>query len=176
MTPRCITMFKVDMKSIHLSLLALILAAPQALALKSDTEQPIYINSDSQQLDMKSNQVIFSGDVSLKQGSININAERIVVTRNAKNEAIEKIEAFGKPTHFSQLLDDGKTLSAQADTLEYQIVSDELSMRGQAQLAQEGNVIKGSVIRYQIAKQTLIADGSHTERVTTILQPNQIEK
>ncbi|NLS12403.1 lipopolysaccharide transport periplasmic protein LptA [Vibrio sp. SM6] len=163
------------MKSIHLSLLALVLAAPSALALKSDTEQPIYINSDSQQLDMKSNQVIFAGDVSLKQGSIDISADRIVVTRSAQGEAIEKIEAFGKPTHFSQLLDDGKTLSAQADTLEYQIVTDELTMRGNAQLAQEGNVIKGSMIRYQIEQQKLIADGSQNERVTTILQPNQLE-
>ncbi len=69
------------MKPLHLSLLALVLAAPQALALKSDTQQPVYINSDTQQVDMKSNQVIFKGDVSLKQGSINIDADRIVVTR-----------------------------------------------------------------------------------------------
>ena len=163
------------MKPLHLSLLALVLAAPQALALKSDTQQPVYINSDTQQVDMKSNQVIFKGDVSLKQGSINIDADRIVVTRDPKTEAIKHIQAFGKPAKFSQLMDDGKTLSGQAVELDYRISTDELTMKGQAQLAQDNNTIKGSSIRYQIGKQKLVADSSKEERVTTILQPNQIE-
>ncbi|ACY50567.1 lipopolysaccharide transport periplasmic protein LptA [Vibrio diabolicus] len=163
------------MKPLHLSLLALVLAAPQALALKSDTQQPVYINSDTQQVDMKSNQVIFKGDVSLKQGSINIDADRIVVTRDPKTEAIKQIQAFGKPAKFSQLMDDGKTLSGQAVELDYRISTDELTMKGQAQLAQDNNTIKGSSIRYQIGKQKLVADSSKEERVTTILQPNQIE-
>lgn len=163
------------MKPLHLSLLALVLAAPQALALKSDTQQPVYINSDTQQVDMKSNQVVFEGDVSLKQGSINIDADRIVVTRDPKTEAIKQIQAFGKPAKFSQLMDDGKTLSGQAAELDYRISTDELTMKGQAQLAQDNNTIKGSSIRYQIGKQKLVADSSKEERVTTILQPNQIE-
>ena len=163
------------MKPLHLSLLALVLAAPQALALKSDTQQPVYINSDTQQVDMKSNQVVFEGDVSLKQGSINIDADRIVVTRDPKTEAIKQIQAFGKPAKFSQLMDDGKTLSGQAVELDYRISTDELTMKGQAQLAQDNNTIKGSSIRYQIGKQKLVADSSKEERVTTILQPNQIE-
>ncbi|MFM2647086.1 lipopolysaccharide transport periplasmic protein LptA [Vibrio diabolicus] len=163
------------MKPLHLSLLALVLAAPQALALKSDTQQPVYINSDTQQVDMKSNQVIFKGDVSLKQGSINIDADRIVVTRDPKTEAIKQIQAFGKPAKFSQLMDDGKTLSGQAVELDYRISTDELTMKGQAQLVQDNNTIKGSSIRYQIGKQKLVADSSKEERVTTILQPNQIE-
>ncbi|PFG55231.1 lipopolysaccharide export system protein LptA [Vibrio sp. ES.051] len=164
------------MKPLHLSLLALVLAAPQALALKSDTQQPVYINSDTQQVDMKSNQVIFKGDVSLKQGSINIDADRIVVTRDPKTEAIKQIQAFGQPAKFSQLMDDGKTLSGQAVELDYRLAKDELTMKGQAQLAQDNNTIKGSSIRYQIGKQKLVADSSKEERVTTILQPNQIEK
>ncbi|EJN3802476.1 lipopolysaccharide transport periplasmic protein LptA [Vibrio alginolyticus] len=163
------------MKPLHLSLLALVLAAPQALALKSDTQQPVYINSDTQQVDMKSNQVVFEGDVSLRQGSINIDADRIVVTRDPKTEAIKQIQAFGKPAKFSQLMDDGKTLSGQATELDYRISTDELTMKGQAQLAQDNNTIKGSSIRYQIGKQKLVADSSKEERVTTILQPNQIE-
>lgn len=163
------------MKSLHLSLLALVLAAPQALALKSDTQQPVYINSDTQQVDMQSNQVTFKGNVSLKQGSINIDADRVVVTRDSKTESIKQIQAFGKPAAFSQLMDDGKTLSGQANELDYRISTDELTMKGQAQLKQDGNTIQSSSIRYQIGQQKLVADSSENERVTTILQPNQIE-
>ncbi|MDF2156008.1 lipopolysaccharide transport periplasmic protein LptA [Vibrio sp. CAU 1672] len=162
------------MKSLPLSLLALALAAPQALALKSDTQQPVYINSDTQQVDMKSSQVIFHGDVSLKQGSISIDADKIIVTRDDKTEAISKIQAFGKPATFSQLMDDGKTLSGQAMELNYDISADELTMLGQAQLARDGSTISGSSIRYQIGQQKLVADSSANERVTTILQPNQV--
>ncbi|AXB32487.1 lipopolysaccharide transport periplasmic protein LptA [Vibrio campbellii] len=163
------------MKPLHLSLLALVLAAPQALALKSDTQQPVYINSDTQQVDMQSNQVTFKGNVSLKQGSINIDADRVVVTRDPKTESIRQIQAFGKPATFSQLMDDGKTLSGQANELDYRISTDELTMKGQAQLKQDGNTIQSSSIRYQIGQQKLVADSSDNERVTTILQPNQIE-
>ena len=163
------------MKPLHLSLLALVLAAPQALALKSDTQQPVYINSDTQQVDMQSNQVTFKGNVSLRQGSINIDADRVVVTRDPKTESIKQIQAFGKPATFSQLMDDGKTLSGQANELDYRISTDELTMKGQAQLKQDGNTIQSSSIRYQIGQQKLVADSSDNERVTTILQPNQIE-
>ena len=163
------------MKPLHLSLLALVLAAPQALALKSDTQQPVYINSDTQQVDMQSNQVTFKGNVSLKQGSINIDADRVVVTRDPKTESIKQIQSFGKPATFSQLMDDGKTLSGQANELDYRISTDELTMKGQAQLKQDGNTIQSSSIRYQIGQQKLVADSSDNERVTTILQPNQIE-
>ncbi|MDW2458863.1 LptA/OstA family protein, partial [Vibrio sp. 1249-1] len=62
-----------------------------------------------------------------------------------------------------------------ANTTDSRLSTDELPMKGQAQLAQDGNTIKGSSIRYQIGQQKLVADSSKNERVTTILQPNQIE-
>ncbi|EGQ7963946.1 TPA: lipopolysaccharide transport periplasmic protein LptA [Vibrio vulnificus] len=167
-------MYKVDMKFLHLSLFALILAASNAYALKSDTQQPVYIDSKSQQLDMRSNRVTFDGDVSLKQGSIVIHADKVVVTRDPESNTIKKIEAFGQPATFSQLMDDGKTLSGSAKQLDYSIDNDQLTMKDQAELAQDNNVIKGSSIVYQIALQKLMADSSKNERVTTVLQPSQV--
>ncbi|MDN3696710.1 MULTISPECIES: lipopolysaccharide transport periplasmic protein LptA [Vibrio] len=160
------------MKLLHLSLLAFAFAAPNALALSSDTDQPVYIDSDSQQLDMKSNQVTFIGDVKLKQGSISINADTITVTRNPDDGSIKQIKALGTPASFSQLTDDGKTLSGEAEKLNYQLSSDELLMTGEATLSQDGNVIKGSSIQYQIKSQKLVADSNQDERVTTVLQPS----
>ncbi|MFA0252793.1 LptA/OstA family protein, partial [Vibrio sp. 10N.261.45.A4] len=56
------------MKTLSLSLLLGILLSPAALALSTDSEQPVYIDSDSQHLDMKSNKVTFIGDVKMRQG------------------------------------------------------------------------------------------------------------
>ncbi|MEC7310191.1 lipopolysaccharide transport periplasmic protein LptA [Vibrio crassostreae] len=164
------------MKLLHLSLFALTLAAPNVYALSSDSEQPVYIDSDSQQLDMKSNQVTFLGDVNLKQGSININADKVIVTRNAVNGEIEEIQGFGKPATFSQLTDDGKTLYGEADDLHYQLVADRLIMTKNAMLSQDGSVIRGSKITYQIASQKLVADSDSSERVSTVLQPAEVNK
>ncbi|WP_139685428.1 lipopolysaccharide transport periplasmic protein LptA [Vibrio tasmaniensis] len=164
------------MKLLHLSLFALTLAASNVYALSSDSEQPVYIDSDSQQLDMKSNQVTFLGDVNLKQGSININADKVIVTRNAVNGEIEEIQGFGKPATFSQLTDDGKTLYGEADDLHYQLIADKLIMTKNAMLSQDGSIIRGSKITYQITSQKLVADSDSSERVSTVLQPAEVNK
>ncbi|SEG59425.1 lipopolysaccharide transport periplasmic protein LptA [Vibrio hangzhouensis] len=164
------------MKLSHLSLgLCLLLPLP-AMALSTDSEQPIYIDSDTQQLDMKSNRVTFEGDVKLKQGSININADKVIVTRDAKTGAIQVIEGFGNLATFSQLTDDGKTLYGEAKNLYYSLKDDQLTMTEQAMLSQDDSEIRGTTINYRISLQKLVADGNSKERVSTILQPQQVQE
>jgi len=162
------------MKLLHLSLLAFALAAPNALALSSDTEQPVYIDSDSQELDMKSSKVTFIGNVKLKQGSINITADKILVLQDSKTSEIQSIEAFGDPATFSQLTDDGKTLNGESKELHYALSSDRLTMTNNAKLSQDGNTISGTVIKYEITSQKLTADGDSQQRVSTVLQPTKV--
>lgn len=164
------------MKLSHLSLSLCLLLPTAALALSTDTEQPVYIDSDTQQLDMKSNKVTFAGDVKLKQGSININADKIVVTREAKTGTIEAIQGFGDLATFSQLTDDGKTLYGEAKELHYSLKDDQLTMKKQAMLSQDDSVIRGTTIEYRISSQKLVADGNANERVSTVLQPQQVQE
>ncbi len=165
------------MKLLHLSLMACLMVSSSAMALSTDKDQPVYIDSDSQQLDMQSNKVTFSGDVKLKQGSININADKIVVTRNPKDGSIKQIEGYGSLATFSQLTDDGKTLYGEAKELYYNMGDDQLTMINQAKLSQDDSVIKGTQIRYKISSQKLIADGKQAgDRVSTVLQPQAVEK
>lgn len=159
------------MKISHLSLVACLLASPSVFALKTDSQQPVYIDSDSQQVDLKSNKVTFIGNVTLKQGSINIHAQRLIVVRDAKTGKIEAIQGFGDLATFSQLTDDGKTLYGEAKKLDYQMVQDQLTMTDQAMLSQDESVIRSTKIHYRISEQKLIADGSSRERVSTVLQP-----
>ncbi|EHN71199.1 lipopolysaccharide transport periplasmic protein LptA [Aliivibrio fischeri] len=162
------------MKLSHVSLLASLLFSASSWALSSDTEQPIHINSNSQNFDMQSNQVTFTGDVTLKQGSIEIFADKIVVIRPQGKEGREVLEAYGKPTRFSQLTDDGKTLKGKANKLRYELENEFLKMTDSAELTQDGSIIKGKVITYNMKTQKLIADGGKDDRVTTILQPSQL--
>ncbi|WED26372.1 lipopolysaccharide transport periplasmic protein LptA [Vibrio sp. DW001] len=164
------------MKLSHLSLIACLLATSNAYALKSDSDQPIYIDSDTQNLDMKSNTVTFTGDVKLKQGSININADKLIVIRNPVDGSLREIEGYGNPATFSQLTDDGKTLNGQSKELYYNVNDDKLIMITDAILSQDESIIKGNKITYKIGSQKLTADSGAGERVKTVLQPTQTTK
>lgn len=161
------------MKLSHLSLIACLFATSSAFALTSDSEQPIYIDSDKQNLDMKSNRVTFTGDVKLKQGSININADKLIVIRNQSDDTLKEIEAYGEPATFSQLTDEGKTLKGEAKELYYKVSTDQLTMVSDAILSQDESTIRGKKITYKISSQKLTADGDKNERVKTVLQPAQ---
>jgi lipopolysaccharide export system protein LptA len=142
-----------------------------AWALSTDSEQPVYIDSDSQTLDMKSNEVTFEGDVKLVQGSIELEADKVIVERDPTTGTITSIESFGKPAKFRQETDDGKELRGRALELYYDMSKDQLLMIKEAQLMQDDSVIKGDKIRYQIDTETMVADGGNGTRVSTVLQP-----
>ncbi|MGF1685825.1 lipopolysaccharide transport periplasmic protein LptA [Photobacterium japonica] len=157
------------------TLLCLCLSAP-GWALSNDTEQPIYIDSDNQELDIQKNIVTFSGNVVLRQGSIDIRADKVVVTRQTGKDSQETIDAYGKPATFHQIMDDGKPIDGAANKMRYETATEFLKMTDNAVLIQEGSEIKGKIITYKIDEQKLVAESGKKQRVTTILQPNQMNK
>lgn len=164
------------LSSLYLSALLCVLAPASSWALTSDQKQPIHITSDTQDLDMKSNKVTFTGNVKLTQGSILLTSDKLIVFRNAKTGELTEIQGYGKPSHFSQKTDDGKLLKGQANKLVYNVASDELVMTDNAELHQDDSTIKGKVITYHISSQNLKANGGSGERVSTVIQPAQLEQ
>lgn len=168
------------MKILHLNSLCLsvlfYLFAPTALALSDDQKQPVHISSDSQDLDMTTNKVTFRGNVKLTQGSIILTADTLIAFRNSKTGDLTELQGYGKPAHFSQKTDDGKQLKGQANTLVYNVASDKLIMTTNAELHQDDSVIKGKVITYHISSQNLNASSGDGERVSTVIQPAQLEQ
>ncbi len=51
------------------------------MALKDDTQQPIVVNSEKQSLNLEKTLPLFTQNVVVKQGSIDIRADKVVVTR-----------------------------------------------------------------------------------------------
>lgn len=156
------------------NLLGLILAltTTSVMALSTDKDQPIYIDSAEQHLDLNSNTVVFTGDVFMRQGSIRLRADKVVVTRPQKRAQSEVIDAYGKPASFQQTLDDGKKINGEALTLHYDVAKGHLTMQNQALLVQEsGSSVRGQKISYDINKQLLMAESDKKQRVTTVLQP-----
>ncbi|MDU4876283.1 MAG: LptA/OstA family protein, partial [Neisseria subflava] len=77
-----------------LALVAFFAASP-AFALQSDSKQPIQIEADQGSLDQNNQSTTFSGNVIIKQGTLNIRAGSVTVSRNDKSEQLMK--ATGSP-------------------------------------------------------------------------------
>lgn len=163
-------------RSLYLSVLFCLFASASSWALTSDQEQPIHISSDSQDLDMKTNKVTFTGNVKLTQGSIVLTADKLIAFRDTKTGELTELQGYGKPSHFSQKTDEGKLLKGQANTLVYNVARDQLVMTTNAELHQDDSVIRGKEITYHISSQNLKASSGDGERVSTVIQPAQLEQ
>lgn len=149
-----------------------------ANALTGDSEQPINIESDNQSLDLTNNVVTFNTNVVITQGSVKINADKVVITRPNEKKADNKketVDAYGKPVKFQQKLDNGKMVYGNADKVHYDLGKEFLTLIDNAQLKQEDSRINGDIITYDVKKQQLKANGNGNSRVKTILIPNQLK-
>ena len=147
-----------------------------AIAKQDDLKQELKIAAVSQSADIKNNQIIFNGPVTIVQGSININADQLRAF-TPENSTSKRLIATGSPATFSQELDDGQIGTASADEITYDLASTTLTLIGNAKLEQSGSQVTGSKIKYNITAQELIAEstGKGQDRVITIIQPENFQ-
>ena len=157
--------FKTNKLSLNLVLASSLLAASiPAFAVTGDTDQPIHIESDQQSLDMQGNVVTFTGNVIVTQGTIKINADKVVVTRPGGEQGKEVIDGYGKPATFYQMQDNGKPVEGHASQMHYELAKDFVDSN-----------IKGDKITYLVKEQKMQAFSDKGKRVTTVLVPSQLQ-
>ncbi len=154
---------------------ALLASSLPALALTGDTDQPIHIESDQQSLDMQGNVATFTGNVIVTQGSIKINADKVVVTRPNGEKGKETMDGYGNPATFYQMQDSGKPVKGHASKMHYETANDLVVLTGNAYLEQLDSNIKGDKITYLVKQQKMQAYSEKGKRVTTVLVPNQLQ-
>lgn len=153
----------------------LMLASAQALALTSDNQQPIHIDSAQQAVYMATNTVTLTGEVVVKRGSIDIRADKVVITRPDGKDGNEVVEGFGNPVTFYQLQDDGKPVRGHSQKVRYETANDLVILTGNAYLEQLDSNVKGDRITYLVKKQQMEAFSDKGKRVTTVLVPAQLQ-
>jgi lipopolysaccharide export system protein LptA len=77
-----------------------------AFALETDSEQPVYIDSDSAVYDENAQVSTYVGNVTATQGSIKIQGDKLVVY--LKDGDITQLISTGRPSKFEQLPGEGK--------------------------------------------------------------------
>ncbi len=170
-----------QIKSIGVSLLlasSLLSFAGSVQAAKKDLSQEITIKSKRQSADLKNKIASYLEDVSIRQGSIAITADIVQVFSNTDAKTGEKVDTYlakGKPALFQQQLEDGSSISLQANEIKYQPDHHIITVSGNAQVKQAGSKVTGETITYNTLSEKLEAEGSSDNSVTTILQPAQIK-
>ena len=135
--------------------------------LKHDASQQIEITSDSLSVSQGSAQADFKGKVLAGQGTLKIEADRLLVEYSKDDDGtvtgqIHTMSAFGNVT-----LTNGAE-AAQAQEAVYKVSDGRVRMTGDVILTQGRNAIAGTVLNIDLDSGDAVFEG----RVRTILEPS----
>lgn len=154
---------------------ALMLAAGIAPALPGDRDQPVQIAANAVRYNEKTGIATYTGDVVIRQGSMEMRAAEIVITTDATG-ALRSTVARGSPAHYQQQTDAKKgPVVAEAARIDFDARNEVITLTGKARLRQDGASFTGSTITYNSLRQQVDAKGSGTERVLLVLPPQPRE-
>jgi len=152
-----------------ISMLCVLLISGIAHARESDFTQPIFINADRTEYDEKTGVQIWSGNVVMSQGTMEIKADRITIT--LRDNKLSRVEGTGSPIQFQQENEAGELVKGNANTIDYNAETNLLALSGSATLTQPGQRLQSERIEFDINRQKVTAEGGNDSRVSIQIQP-----
>lgn len=160
-------------------LAALLLAlSGGAQALPDDRNQPINIAADRASINERTGVTVYTGNVEIIQGSMEIHGDRVELYRGADG-SIERIISTGNPARFQQQSAVDQPLTkAYGKKMDYRVKKQEVTITEEARVDQAEDTFTGERIVYQMDKALVNAFGSDREggeRVKMVIQPKPAE-
>lgn len=158
----------------HILALLLMLCHVSAWALATDTEQPIYIEADTLDVDDSKGVTTYRGNVQYTQGSILLTSD-ILIAHTVKGE-LKKVQAEGNPVRFKQQPENkDQEMRGEAKNMEYFADTELLVLLGFAHLWQGTDEFLGNRIEYDTKREYVKASKaeSGSGRVQVIIQPRK---
>ncbi|MBI2992883.1 MAG: lipopolysaccharide transport periplasmic protein LptA [Gammaproteobacteria bacterium] len=122
-----------------------------ALALSTDSDQPIEVEADSAELDDIKNVSIYRGNVIVVQGSIRMTGE-IMTVYHTESDELQDLILEGSPATYRQMPDKGTVYdTAEALRMEYHETKSLVVLIDKALVTQEGLRFSGDRIEYDTA-------------------------
>lgn len=164
------------MKSIKLKIafitLALISFSAPLWALSTDKQKPVEVEADSFNLDDAKKVTVYSGNVIITQGSMEIMADKVTIY--GVRGTTDKVIAVGNPVKFKQQPDAKQGLiRGEAKRFNYLVTKDTLVLLDKATLWQNGNTFASDRIEYD-SKRSIVKAGDKkngSTRVKITLEP-----
>lgn len=140
--------------------------------LPEDRQQPIHIESNRAERQERSGLTIYEGDVIITQGTIRIEADKVVV--HSENNQAVRFEATGGPARYQQVIERGDPpVQARSQLIDYRMKEDRLILSRDAQLEQDGATIAGERIEYDLIHEIIRAQGDleGRQRIHMVIPP-----
>jgi len=156
------------LRTILLCLLATL--SPSLWALSSDSDQSISVEADNLEIRENDNISIYQGNVTLVQGSVRFEADKLIIHFNADNELV-LMEMTGLPVKFRQLDDDNQEMQGEARRMNYNQSESLLEMFENARFSRSKDVIESDLIRINTDDNSIEAGSNSKQRVKMLIQP-----
>jgi len=157
------------------ALALLLLCAPRSLpALEADSEQPLYLEADSAELLEAKSLSIYTGNVLVRQGSVELRGDRIRIHHDPERKP-RLIIATGAPVTYRQRMEgEEQPVEATALRMEYDRTKEEITLIDQAQLFQGKDTFRSDRIVYDRVQARVKAGtlAAGRERVKITISPS----
>lgn len=129
---------------------------------QTDPDAAVELSADELSIDDQNGSAVFTGNVVVGQGAMRISAQKVHVFYKPGGE-IDRIEATGGMTLATA------SNTAQADTAEYSVATQQIILRGNVVLATGQNALMAGIMRADMNSGRAVLEG----QVRAILQPQQ---
>lgn len=149
-----------------------------AFAERADRDKPMQMEADRVTVDDSNQTSTFEGNVQMRQGTLFIEASRIVITQDKKG--FSQVTATGQLAHFRQKRDGvNEFAEGYGERIEYDNFIEVANFYGQARVKREGDDVRGEHIIYNTKTGVFEVFGSNSQtpatagkgRVTIVIQP-----
>lgn len=145
-------------------------------ALPEDAKQEIIVDANSSEFDLGLGVVIHHGTpdhlVVITQGSLKITGLEVTIER--LNGLVHKITATGQPARFQQQpQSDQEIMYVSAQLIAFNNTAQLLSLDGEAELIQDGDILTGGHIDYDLnTRKGNVTPGNTDSRLRMIIPPS----
>lgn len=141
-------------------------------AYESDSDKPIFLESDSAKWDEESQKSTYRGNVIVTQGSLLLKGELLIVT--SKNNEINRMVITGEKAKYKQRTVTGKIINGEAKKIQYYVDKAKIIFLDQAILTQTNNIVRSNRIVYKTDTENITAgDKKGKSRVKMTLEPKK---
>ena len=150
---------------------ATVLAAPLAVALPEDRNQPIKLEAGRGQLDQKTGVSVYEGNVVISQGSMRLTAD--TATIYVKDNSFQKMDATGNPATLRyQPAADKPEIQGASKRVEYDVGSGKVVLTGGVRVVQGQDTFNGERLEYDLKDDVIRAKGAgQNGRIQFTIQP-----
>ncbi|MDQ7731470.1 lipopolysaccharide transport periplasmic protein LptA [Halomonas sp. SpR1] len=153
------------------------LAMPLSALAQTAQQAPVEVEADRLDLDQRAGTAVYTGDVEIRQGEMQLRGDRVEIKRNEAGE-LSTATATGERAYLRHQAQgqDGPT-EGWARRVIYHVAERRVELIDQAELTQQEDKFSGGRLEYFIDREVIQArsdvEGSEPQRIRMTLQPEQ---